>query len=189
MGASPTISGFRSGPDAALPAWRGAEASLPAPTSAARGGPDPAWRQTGAGESSPVAPRGDPARQPPVLILARRRMTPPSSGPAHRKSPRLRQRRLQTMITGRMRRSSGPAVPPSAAGRLLRRRSRVLGGMNDQPRRPFVAVMGGSRSATSLQSSRPCSITRRFMIVGGGICFTFLKAKGHNLSARHAGTA
>ena len=76
-----------------------------------------------------------------------------------------------------------PQFLPSAAGRLLHREVEVLGGMNDNPRRPFVAVMGGSKVSDKLAVIEALLDTVDSLIVGGGMCFTFLKAKGHSIGA------
>ena len=76
-----------------------------------------------------------------------------------------------------------PQLLPSAAGRLLHREVEVLGGMNDRPRRPFVAVMGGSKVSDKLAVIEALLEHVDSLIVGGGMCFTFLKAKGHNIGS------
>lgn len=76
-----------------------------------------------------------------------------------------------------------PQFLPSAAGRLLHREVEVLGGMNDRPRRPFVAVMGGSKVSDKLAVIEALLEHVDSLIVGGGMCFTFLKAKGHSIGS------
>ena len=76
-----------------------------------------------------------------------------------------------------------PRFLPSAAGRLLHREVEVLGGMNDRPRRPFVAAMGGSKVSDKLAVIEALLEHVDSLIVGGGMCFTFLKAKGHNIGS------
>ena len=76
-----------------------------------------------------------------------------------------------------------PQFLPSAAGRLLHREVEVLGGMNDNPRRPFVAVMGGSKVSDKLAVIEALLENVDALVVGGGMCFTFLKAKGHNIGS------
>ena len=76
-----------------------------------------------------------------------------------------------------------PQCLPSAAGRHLHREVEVLGGMNDRPRRPFVAVMGGSKVSDKLAVIEALLEHVDSLIVGGGMCFTFLKAKGHNIGS------
>ncbi len=76
-----------------------------------------------------------------------------------------------------------PAQLPSAAGRLLAREVEVLSGLLDRPRRPFVAVMGGAKVSDKLAVIEALLDKVDSLIVGGGMCFTFLKAKGHAVGA------
>jgi len=76
-----------------------------------------------------------------------------------------------------------PQFLPSAAGRLLEREVAVLGGLRDNPRRPFVAVMGGSKVSDKLAVIESLLGVVDSLIIGGGMCFTFLKAKGYSVGA------
>ena len=76
-----------------------------------------------------------------------------------------------------------PQFLPSAAGRLLHREVEVLGGMSDNPRRPFLAIMGGSKVSDKLAVIEALLDVVDGLIVGGGMCFTFLKAKGHSIGS------
>jgi phosphoglycerate kinase len=76
-----------------------------------------------------------------------------------------------------------PTCLPSAAGRLLAREVGTLGGLLVDPRRPFVAVVGGSKVGEKLGVL--VAMLRRVdtLIVGGGMAFTFLAAQGHHVGA------
>ena len=76
-----------------------------------------------------------------------------------------------------------PRHLPSAAGRLLAREVEVLGGLRDNPRRPFVAVMGGSKVSDKLAVIEALLAGVDSLIVGGGMCFTFLRAQGHSVGS------
>ena len=76
-----------------------------------------------------------------------------------------------------------PQFLQSAAGRLLHREVEILGGLNERPRRPFVAVMGGSKVSDKLAVIEALLEQVDSLIVGGGMCFTFLKAKGHSIGS------
>ena len=76
-----------------------------------------------------------------------------------------------------------PRHLPSAAGRLLHREMEVLGGLRRSPRRPFVAIMGGSKVSDKLAVIETLAELVDSLIVGGGMCFTFLKAQGHSIGA------
>jgi phosphoglycerate kinase len=72
-----------------------------------------------------------------------------------------------------------PKHLPSAAGRLLQREVEVLGGLRDKPRRPFVAVLGGAKVSDKLGVIDALLERVDALIIGGGMCFTFLVAQGH----------
>ena len=72
---------------------------------------------------------------------------------------------------------------PSAAGRLLAREVEVLGGLLDNPRRPFVAVLGGSKVSDKLGVIKALLPKVEKILIGGGMCFTFFKAMGHDVGA------
>ncbi len=70
---------------------------------------------------------------------------------------------------------------PSAAGRLLAQEVEVLSGLLDEPRRPFVAVLGGSKVSDKLGVIEALLPRVDALVIGGGMCFTFLKALGHEV--------
>ena len=81
---------------------------------------------------------GEEGNDPAFVDAADRRASTPTSttrsAPSHR---------AHASIVG------PPRTLPSAAGRLLAKEVEVLLGLRDDPKRPFVAVLGGARSATS----------------------------------------
>jgi phosphoglycerate kinase len=76
-----------------------------------------------------------------------------------------------------------PQRLPSAAGRLLQREVEVLAGLRDEPSRPFVAVLGGSKVSDKLSVIEALLGVADELLVGGGMCFTFLKAQGHPIGS------
>lgn len=74
-----------------------------------------------------------------------------------------------------------PQHLPSAAGRLLAKEVEVLGGLREDPRRPFVAVTGGSKVSDKLGVIEAMLDIADELIIGGGMCFTFLGAMGHSV--------
>ena len=76
-----------------------------------------------------------------------------------------------------------PKHLPSAAGRLLANEVKVLLGLRDLPRRPFVAIMGGAKVSDKLAVIESLLGVVDALIVGGGMAFTFLKAKGHSVGS------
>ena len=76
-----------------------------------------------------------------------------------------------------------PAFLPSAAGRLLAREVEVLGGLRANPRRPFVAILGGAKVSDKLGVIEALLSSVDSLIIGGGMCFTFLVAQGHSVGS------
>ncbi len=74
-----------------------------------------------------------------------------------------------------------PRHLPSAAGRLLAREVEVLLDLRDHPARPFVAVLGGSKVSDKLRVIDALLGVADELLIGGGMCFTFLAAQGHSV--------
>jgi phosphoglycerate kinase len=72
-----------------------------------------------------------------------------------------------------------PRTLPSAAGRLLAREVEVLTGLREDPRRPFVAVLGGAKVSDKLGVIGALLAVVDALVIGGGMCFTFLAARGN----------
>lgn len=64
------------------------------------------------------------------------------------------------------------------AGLLLAREVEVLGGLLDNPDAPFVAVLGGSKVSDKLPLIENLLDRADRILIGGAMCFTFLKALG-----------
>jgi phosphoglycerate kinase len=76
-----------------------------------------------------------------------------------------------------------PLTLPSAAGRLLEKEVEVLLGLRNDPRRPFIAILGGSKVSDKLGVINALIEVCDGLIIGGGMCFTFLKAMGHQIGS------
>jgi phosphoglycerate kinase len=72
-----------------------------------------------------------------------------------------------------------PQYLPSAAGRVLAREVEVLSGLLEEPARPFVAVLGGAKVSDKLGVIDALLDKVDTLLVGGGMCFTFLAAQGY----------
>ena len=72
-----------------------------------------------------------------------------------------------------------PRTLPSAAGRLIQHEVEVLDGLRRQPKRPFVAVLGGAKVSDKLGVIDALVKVVDHLLIGGGMCFTFLAAQGH----------
>jgi phosphoglycerate kinase len=67
---------------------------------------------------------------------------------------------------------------PSAAGDLILREVEVLRALTEDPKRPFVVVLGGSKVSDKLAVIDHLLPMVDRLLVGGGMCFTFLAARG-----------
>src|SRR5699024_7188184 len=76
-----------------------------------------------------------------------------------------------------------PQTLPSAAGRLLAREVEVLLGIRNDPRRPFIAILGGAKVSDKLGVINALLGIVDGLIIGGGMCFTFLAAMGHSVGS------
>ena len=74
-----------------------------------------------------------------------------------------------------------PQFLPSAAGLRFAREIEVLGGVLEAPARPFVAVVGGAKVADKLEVLKILATKVDTLIVGGGMAFTFLAARGQHV--------
>ena len=72
-----------------------------------------------------------------------------------------------------------PATLPSAMGRLLAKEVDVLLGLRNHPKRPFVAVLGGSKISDKLGVVEALLNSVDALVIGGAMCFTFLAAQGY----------
>jgi phosphoglycerate kinase len=71
-----------------------------------------------------------------------------------------------------------PGLLPHAAGGLVLREVEVLTRLTGSPDRPYVVVLGGSKVSDKLAVIEHLLPTVDLLCVGGGMCFTFLAAKG-----------
>src|SRR5690606_32196735 len=72
-------------------------------------------------------------------------------------------------------------APVACAGPLLRRELDALGKALDNPARPLVAIVGGSKVSTKLTVLERLSELVDQLIVGGGIANTFIAAAGYRV--------
>ncbi|OWO81761.1 phosphoglycerate kinase [Photorhabdus luminescens] len=72
-------------------------------------------------------------------------------------------------------------APVACAGPLLSAELEALGKALDNPARPMVAIVGGSKVSTKLTVLDTLSKIADQLIVGGGIANTFVAAEGHNV--------
>jgi phosphoglycerate kinase len=72
-------------------------------------------------------------------------------------------------------------VSESAAGLLLEREVTVLTELLSDPQRPLVAVLGGAKVSDKLGVIEVFLGLADQILIGGAMCFPFLKAKGHRI--------
>jgi phosphoglycerate kinase len=76
-----------------------------------------------------------------------------------------------------------PQFLPSAAGRLLQREVEVLTPLRTDPARPFVVILGGAKVSDKLGVIDALLKVADTLVIGGGMCFTFLKAQNHSIGS------
>ncbi len=70
---------------------------------------------------------------------------------------------------------------PHAAGPLVATEVEVLRRLEVEPERPYLVVLGGSKVSDKIQVIEALLPKVDQLLVGGGMCFTFLKAQGHGV--------
>ena len=76
-----------------------------------------------------------------------------------------------------------PQFLPSAAGVRFAREIEVLGGILEDPARPFVAVVGGAKVADKLEVLKVLARKVDTLVVGGGMAYTFMAARGQHVGS------
>lgn len=69
----------------------------------------------------------------------------------------------------------------NAVGYLMQKEIEFLGNAVENPVRPFVAILGGAKVADKLNVIDNLLEKADTLIIGGGMAFTFLKAKGYEI--------
>lgn len=73
------------------------------------------------------------------------------------------------------------AYLPAYAGMLMEKEVGTLTSMLDDPQHPFVAILGGSKVSDKVAVIDALIDKCDTLIIGGGMCFTFLVAQGHTV--------
>ncbi|WP_249029455.1 phosphoglycerate kinase [Tannockella kyphosi] len=74
-----------------------------------------------------------------------------------------------------------PAHLPSAAGFLVEKEIAYIGKAVNAPERPLVAILGGAKVSDKIAVIENLLKVADKVIVGGGMCYTFAKAMGHEV--------
>jgi phosphoglycerate kinase len=72
---------------------------------------------------------------------------------------------------------------PHAAGPLVAAEVAVLDRLTTDPERPYAVVLGGSKVSDKLKVIEALLPKVDTLLVGGGMCFTFLAAQGHDVGS------
>jgi phosphoglycerate kinase len=74
-----------------------------------------------------------------------------------------------------------PKLLPAAAGELVLTEVRALRQLTDDPQRPYVVVLGGSKVSDKLGVIEHLLMKADRLLIGGGMVFTFLAAQGRQV--------
>lgn len=74
-------------------------------------------------------------------------------------------------------------VSETAAGFLLEKEIKYIGGAVDNPVRPYIAILGGAKVSDKIGVIEALCEKADKILIGGAMMFTFLKALGKNIGA------
>jgi len=72
-------------------------------------------------------------------------------------------------------------VRPSVAGFLMEKEIEYLGQAVENPKRPFIAIIGGAKVSGKLEVLKYLMNKVDAILIGGGMAYTFLKAQGYKV--------
>ena len=70
---------------------------------------------------------------------------------------------------------------PAVCGYLIQKEISVMGGALENPKRPFVAILGGAKVSDKIGVINNLIEKVDTLIIGGGMAYTFFKALGHSI--------
>ena len=70
---------------------------------------------------------------------------------------------------------------PSFAGLLMVKETEMLGAVRDDPKKPFVLILGGAKVSDKIAVVENMMKKVDTILIGGGMAFTFFKAKGFEI--------
>ena len=73
------------------------------------------------------------------------------------------------------------AFLPAVSGLLVARELEIMGGALENPKRPFVAVLGGAKVSDKIGVINNLLEKADTIIIGGGMAYTFIKAQGYEV--------
>ncbi|MEI6856963.1 phosphoglycerate kinase [Psychrilyobacter sp.] len=72
-------------------------------------------------------------------------------------------------------------IEESATGFLMEKEIKFIGGVVENPQKPLIAILGGAKVSDKISVIKNLIPKADKIIIGGGMMFTFLKAKGLNI--------
>ena len=69
----------------------------------------------------------------------------------------------------------------SGVGFLIEKELKILEPAINKPERPFVVILGGAKVADKIKVIENLVEIADYILIGGGMCHTFLKAEGYNV--------
>ncbi len=73
------------------------------------------------------------------------------------------------------------AYLPAVSGLLIQKELEIMGGALENPKRPFVAILGGAKVSDKIGVINNLLDKADTIIIGGGMAYTFLKAQGYSV--------
>ncbi len=70
---------------------------------------------------------------------------------------------------------------PSYAGLLIEKEVKFMAPLLENPAKPFVAIIGGSKVSSKITVLESLVKTCDTIVIGGGMAYTFLKVQGHEI--------
>ena len=70
---------------------------------------------------------------------------------------------------------------PSYAGFLIEKEVKFMAPLLENPEKPFVAIIGGSKVSSKITVLESLVRTCNTIVIGGGMAYTFLKVQGHSI--------
>lgn len=74
-----------------------------------------------------------------------------------------------------------PHYLPAYAGLLLKKEIEMISTAINQPRKPFVAILGGAKISTKILLIDKLMTTADYLLIGGALANTFLAAEGYEI--------
>jgi len=72
---------------------------------------------------------------------------------------------------------------PAVCGYLIQKEIQFMGGALENPKRPFVAILGGAKVSDKIGVITNLLDKVDTLIIGGGMAYTFMKAQGHAIGS------